>query len=132
MGSTIEDNIRMVGLALRSGLRPELVVLCLGPASLSARINILDDPVSPDLAALREHVAERHPMLAKEDIESFLLVPLNRAFPNRSRIGRWTRVSLFDARLDLFGARLSARRARPADARPVVGHDLDDQGRSRA
>jgi hypothetical protein len=104
MGSTIEDNARMADLALRAGLRPEVVVLCLGPASLASRINVLDDPVVPDLAALREDVAARHAMLAKEDVESFLLIPLNRAFPNRSRIGRWTRITLFDARLGLFAA----------------------------
>ncbi len=104
MGATIEDEIRLADLALRAGLRPEVVVLFLGPASLASRINVLDDPVTPDLTALRENIAAKHPMLAKENLESFLLVPLNRLFPNRSRIGRWTRFTLLDARLDLLAA----------------------------
>ncbi len=104
VGASIEDNARMADLALRAGLRPELTLICIGPAPMSTRINVLDDPISPDLAALREHVAAHHPMLAKEDLESFLLVPLNRLLPNRSRIGRWSRLVLFDARLALFAA----------------------------
>ena len=104
MGSTIEDNARMASMALRAGLKPEVVVLALGPASLASRIRILDDPTTPDLPALRGHVAHRHPFLVKEDLEGFLLIPWNRVFPNRSRIGRWARVALFDARLDLFAA----------------------------
>ena len=104
MGSTIEDNARMASMVFRAGLKPEVVVLALGPASLASRINILDDPTSPDLAVLREHVSRRHPVLVKEDLEGYLLLPWNRVFPNRSRIGRWARVMLFDARLDLFAA----------------------------
>ncbi len=47
------------------------------------------------------------------------LGPLNRLFPNRSRISRWTRFTLLGLRLDfLAAARLQPRLGRPSHARP--------------
>ncbi len=98
------DTRRMVGLMTRTGLKPDVAVVMIGPSIWVRGDNDMDDPTAIDLGPLRRHVAERHPMLVKEDLESSLLVPWNRSFPNRSRISQRARFALFEARLDLFSA----------------------------
>jgi hypothetical protein len=101
-GVNAGDLERMGRLLLRSGLRPDITVFVMSPGVLAQTDSFLSDPVAFDLAAVRRHLAERHPMLAKEEAESILLAPWNRAFPNRTRVSHWLRTSLFQARLDLF------------------------------
>ncbi len=94
------DSLRMGRYLLRSRLRPQVVVLALGPQSLATDLTTLANPRSPDLHSL---AGELGPFgFARMLMQSSLLIPQNWACPNRTRVGRWVRFGLLDARVDLF------------------------------
>jgi hypothetical protein len=103
-GISGEDYARMADLVVRAGVAPETTVVVVGPSALASRMIFLEDAERPDTAPLRKHLAARNLWLAKRDVEGLILVPWNRSYPNRSRIGQAFRRAVFRGRLDLFRA----------------------------
>lgn len=88
----------------RGGLRPAVLVLAINPSLLARSTEFLSDPSSFDLHILREHLTTRHLGLAQRDVEAMLLVPWNRAFPQRTRIGHQIRLLIQATKMRVAGA----------------------------
>jgi hypothetical protein len=83
-------------------LTPSVVVLAINPGTLARSDDYLSDPTSVDMTAIRAHLRSKYRTLLAEDASNAFLVPWNRLFPNRSRVGHWFHRGLFEWRFALF------------------------------
>ena len=101
-GANLEDIRDLADLIFGSGLRPKLLVLGIHPGLLARSDDYLTDPTTLDLALLKGELAAGHLRMAKAELESLSAIPLNLAFPNRTRISHRLRGLVADAKRNLF------------------------------
>jgi hypothetical protein len=136
-GANLADLRDLAELLFQSGLSPRILVLGLHPGLLARSDDYLSDRISLDATAFRKELASKHLIAAKEELEALSAIPLNWAFPNRTRISNLTRGLTSSAKRRLF-ARLGmdASALYPAEADPwrvkLLVEDADEPDREAA
>jgi hypothetical protein len=103
-GANLEDIDHLAELIFGSDLRPKLLVLGIHPGLLARSDDYLTDRLTIDTGVLDAELAARHLLLAKKELAALSVVPLNRAFPNRTRISNRVRGLASLAKRRMFAA----------------------------
>ena len=85
-GANLDDLRDLSDLLLGSGLEPEVIVLGIHPGLLARSDKYLSDSTTFDFTGLKKEFAGRSVRGVQAEVESLASVPVNAAFPNRSRI----------------------------------------------
>jgi hypothetical protein len=133
-GANAEDLRELAGLLLTSGLRPKLLLLGIHPGSLARSDSYLDDRMTLDTDGFRRELAARHLIQAKEELEDLTVIPVNVAFPNRTRVSNRVRGLASKAKRRMFAALgMGVEALYPADRQPwdilIEGEDAEEPER---
>lgn len=103
-GANLSDLRGLADLVFVSGLRPRLFLLGIHPALLARSDNYLSDDTVLNTQPLRKALADHRVRDAKDELLMVLAVPLNQAFPQRTRVGHGARVAIIEAKRRMFAA----------------------------
>ena len=103
-GANASDLHGLSELLLGSGLQPRILVLGIHPSLLARSDHYLSDETRFDLAPLQRALTEGKLRALKTGVETLLTVPMNRAFPNRTRVSHHIRGLAAEAKRHLFAA----------------------------
>jgi hypothetical protein len=103
-GANAEDLRGLADLLLTSVLHPRLLVLGFHPQMLARSDDYLSDQVRFDVTDLRRALAAGRLRTAQVELETLVVAPLNRAFPNRTRISHHIRGLAAEAKWRMFAA----------------------------
>ena len=136
-GANMADLRGLAELLFQSDLRPRLLVLGIHPGLLARSDDYLTDRLSFDTNSLRQELAAKHLIAAKEELEALSAVPLNWAFPNRTRISNLTRGLASSTKRQVFARfGMDATSLYPAEPDPwsvrLLVKDADEPKREAA
>jgi hypothetical protein len=103
-GANASDIHGLAELLIGSGLKVKLLVLCLHPTLIARSDHYLSDRTEPDARPFWIEVEAGHLSSAKDQLSALMLVPLNRVFRERTRIGHEARVLISFAKRRMFAA----------------------------
>jgi hypothetical protein len=133
-GANAEDLHDLAGLLFTSGLRPKLLVLGIHPGTLARSDEYLTDRMTLDAEGFRKELADKHLIQAKEEFEALSVVPVNLAFPNRTRVSNRIRGLASTAKRRMFAAlKMGVEALYPAEKDPwgvrLLIEDAEEPGR---
>jgi hypothetical protein len=103
-GANASDLRGLAELLFMNGPPIKLLVLGLHPALLARSDSYLTDPTSADARDFWRAYEAGHLMSARQELAVLMLVPMNRFFPERTRIGHQSRVLAARVKRRLFAA----------------------------
>jgi hypothetical protein len=103
-GANASDIRGLTELLIGTELNLKLLVLGLHPTSIARSDHYLSDATKPDASRFWIEWEAGHLTSAKDQLSALMLIPLNRVFPERTRIGHQTRVLVAGAKRRLFTA----------------------------
>jgi hypothetical protein len=103
-GANVSDLRGLAELLFMNGPPIKLLVLGLHPALLARSDTYLTDPTVADTRDFWRAYEAGHLMSAREELAALMLAPMNRFFPERTRIGHQSRVLAAKVKRRLFAA----------------------------
>jgi hypothetical protein len=101
-GANLDDLRGLAELVLGGELRPRLLLLGIHPGLLARSDHYLSDDARLDPKPLLEALAAGRIRDAKDEFLTLMAIPLNAAFPQRTRIGHNSRVLVIAAKRRMF------------------------------
>lgn len=103
-GANLDDLAELAGMLFASGLQPKVLILGIHPVLLSRSDDYLSDRTHFDTGALKRELSGKHLLGAKSELMALSVVPIDMAFPNRTRISNRVRGLASAAKRRMFAA----------------------------
>jgi hypothetical protein len=136
-GANVADLHDLSAMLFQGGIRPKLLVLGIHPGLLARSDDYLSDRTSIDFTSFRRELAAKHALMAKDELGALSVIPLNWAFPNRTRISNLVRGLASSAKRRMFASlKMGVEALYPADPNPwgvrLLVEDAEEPAREAA